>query len=228
MWYLYLDESGDLGFDFVNKKPSNFFTVTILAVSESLVNKRLSKAVRKTLDRKLNKKRNKRRIVHELKATGTTLEIKKYIYNLIAGERFGLYSVTLNKRRVFEQLTKNKERTYNWVARQVLDQIPFEKANDRVQLIMDKCKAKPEVKDFNQYIQTQLLSRIAPTVPLDIDHLKSHDSPGLQLVDLFCWGFFQKYERKNTEWFDEFKDKVRYDTLYLPETKTPIRGSVPL
>ena len=24
MWYLYLDESGDLGFDFVNKKPSRF------------------------------------------------------------------------------------------------------------------------------------------------------------------------------------------------------------
>ena len=30
MWYLYLDESGDLGFDFVTKRPSNFFTVTVL------------------------------------------------------------------------------------------------------------------------------------------------------------------------------------------------------
>ncbi len=27
MWNLYLDESGDLGFDFVNKKPSKFFTI---------------------------------------------------------------------------------------------------------------------------------------------------------------------------------------------------------
>jgi len=34
MWYLYLDESGDLGFDFVHKKPLNFFTVTIPAVKE--------------------------------------------------------------------------------------------------------------------------------------------------------------------------------------------------
>ncbi len=32
MWYLYLDESGDLGFDFVNKKPSKFFTITILVI----------------------------------------------------------------------------------------------------------------------------------------------------------------------------------------------------
>lgn len=27
--YLYLDESGDLGFDFENKKPSRFFVITI-------------------------------------------------------------------------------------------------------------------------------------------------------------------------------------------------------
>jgi len=32
MWFLYLDESGDLGFDFVNRKPSKFFTITILAI----------------------------------------------------------------------------------------------------------------------------------------------------------------------------------------------------
>lgn len=32
MLYLYLDESGDLGFDFFAKKPSRFFTVTILAI----------------------------------------------------------------------------------------------------------------------------------------------------------------------------------------------------
>lgn len=32
MWFLYLDESGDLGFDFVNKKPSKFFTIAILEI----------------------------------------------------------------------------------------------------------------------------------------------------------------------------------------------------
>ncbi len=32
MLYLYLDESGDLGFNFVNRKPSRDFTATVLAV----------------------------------------------------------------------------------------------------------------------------------------------------------------------------------------------------
>jgi hypothetical protein len=31
MIFLYLDESGDLGFDFVNKRPSKYFVVTVLA-----------------------------------------------------------------------------------------------------------------------------------------------------------------------------------------------------
>lgn len=65
MLYLYLDESGDLGFDFVNKKPSKFFTITILAIRGSQNNRLLIKAVKKTLVRKLNRKKS---IVAELKS----------------------------------------------------------------------------------------------------------------------------------------------------------------
>ena len=68
MWYLYLDESGDLGFDFVNKKPSKYFTVAILLVKGGADNLRLLKAVKKTVKRKAeperqqgsNRKRTKR------------------------------------------------------------------------------------------------------------------------------------------------------------------------
>jgi len=80
MWFLYLDESGDLGFDFVNKKPSNYFTITILAISDYARNRAIIKAAAKTLKRKLNRKLFKRRVVHELKASETTFDIKKYLY----------------------------------------------------------------------------------------------------------------------------------------------------
>jgi len=106
MWYLYLDESGDLGFDFVNKKPSKFFTVAILALSCRDTNRKLIKEVKGVLRRKLNS-------------------------------------------------------------------------------------------------------------PLDVYHLISHENYGLQAVDLFCWGVFQKYERKNNEWFNIFEKKVLFDELFL-------------
>ena len=57
MWHLYLDESGDLGFDFVNKKPSKFFTITILAVSSDERNKALISATKKVIRKKIKSKK---------------------------------------------------------------------------------------------------------------------------------------------------------------------------
>ncbi|MFA6526510.1 MAG: DUF3800 domain-containing protein [Candidatus Buchananbacteria bacterium] len=216
MWYLYLDESGDLGFDFVNKKPSKFFTVTILALSCHSANRQLIKAVKTTLRRKLNNSKHRKRIIQELKGTVTTLEIKKYFYNKVKGVKFGIYSITLNKKKVFEKLARDKPRVYNYIARKVLDQIPFEKnSGDRVELILDKSMAKPEITEFNSYIRRQLEGRLSPHIPLDIYHWLSHENYGLQAADLFCWGIFQKYERQNTDWLDVYSDKIRFDEQFL-------------
>ncbi len=208
MWYLYLDESGDLGFDFVNKKPSKNFTVTILALNGVDTNRKLLNAVKETLHRKLYPGA-------ELKGSDMDIKIKKYFYKRAESIRFSLFSMTLNKRRVYDALTKEKARVYNYVARLVLDKIPFEKAVSRVELIVDKSKSKPEIRDFNQYIINQLKGRLDPKVPLDIYHYVSHENLGLQAVDLFSWGFFRKYEKKDLEWFDVFKKKVVFDDLYL-------------
>ena len=217
MWFLYLDESGDLGFDFVNKKPSKFFTITILALSSVEKNRALINAVKHTLERKLKKKKLQRITTQELKGYKTSLEVKKYFYNQISDLKFRLYSLTLNKKRVYAKLTKEKERIYNYLARLVLDKIPFEQASTRVELIVDKSKGKPEVKEFNSYIIRQLQGRLDPNVPLDIYHYLSHENLGLQAVDMFCWGMFRKYEKKDLSWFNVFsKDKVIYDELYLP------------
>lgn len=216
MWYLYLDESGDLGFDFVNKKPSKFFTVTILALSSRDANRQLIRAAKITLRRKLNNAKRQKRIVQELKGTGTTIEIKKYFYKKVKDTKFGIYSVTLNKKKVYEKLTKEKSRVYNYIARQVLDQIPFEKNDDdRVELILDRSMAKPEIEEFNSYIRRQLEGRLSPKVPLDIYHWLSHENFGLQAADLFCWGIFQKYERQNENWRDVFSEKIRLDEQFL-------------
>ena len=48
-------------------------------------------------------------------------------------------------------------------------------------------------------------------------HWKSHETPGLQSADMFCWGIFEKYERNREEWFKLFKDKIKFCSVYLPE-----------
>lgn len=210
MWYLYLDESGDLGFDFVNKKPSKFFTVTILAVRGEN-NHKLTKAVKITLRRKFAKKQR----VDELKGHKCPLSVKKYFYNQVKDIKFALYAITLNKMRVYERLRQDKERVYNFIARLVLDQIPFSNADLRVEIIVDKSKTKQNIAEFNQYILRQIKSKFDPKVPLDVCHLDSKQNFGLQAVDIFCWGIFRRHEKQDTEWREAFKEKIVYDEIYL-------------
>lgn len=211
MWYLYLDESGDLGFDFFVKKPSKFFTVTVLTVNGIENNKQLISAVKKTIKRKLPGEQA------EMKGAKDSIKVKKYFYRQVSAIPFNIYSVTLNKQRVYDSLAKQKDRVYNFIARNVLDKIPVENASLRIEVIIDKSKSKKEITEFNEYIVRHIKGRIDPRVPLDIYHWTSHENLGLQAVDTFSWGIFRKYERKDYEWFNIFKGKVRYDTTYLPE-----------
>ena len=215
MWYLCLDESGDLGFDFVNKKPSKYFTVCLLATSDTRVYETIQRAIRRTLRAKVNKGGRAKHLKHEIKATHTTLEAKQYFYRRIAKLHFGIYALTLNKRRVFERLTREKERVYNFVTRLVLDQIPFERAQDRVHLLIDRSKGKAEIADFNQYVIRSLQGRLNPQIPLNIHHIDSCEDPALQAADLFAWGVFRSYEAKDSAWLEVFRDKVRLNQMYL-------------
>ena len=210
MLYLYLDESGDLGFDFFTKKPSRFFTVTILVVHGAENNRALFNAVKKTIKRKFRKK-----TCVELKGSHTSIEIKRYFYSLVSGIPFDIYALTLNKRRVYNELAQKKERVYNFIARLVLDKISLDKVSTRIGLIIDKSKDKREQDEFNGYIVEQLKGRIDPKIPLDISHYKSDENSGLQAVDLFSWGIFRKYEKNDSIWYDVFHDKVKYCDIYL-------------
>jgi hypothetical protein len=215
-WFLYLDESGDLGFNPDKPGRSRHFTICILAISTTTRNRTVASAVKKTLKRKLNPKGKHRRMVKELKANATSFEVKEYFFRQLSGVRFGLYALTLNKDRLYPELQKQKDRIYNYLARLILDQLPLENASDAVNLVLDQRKNRRERQEFNDYIKRELASRLPPGVRLRITHEDSVNNHCLQAVDLFCWGIFRKYEREDNLWFDLFQGKVRYHTLYLP------------
>ena len=215
-WFLYLDESGDLGFNPDKPGRSRHFTICILAVSTTTRNRTVASAVKKTLARKLNPKRKRRRVVKEIKANATNFEVKEYFFRQLSGVRFGLFALTLNKDRLYPELQSQKDRTYNYLARLILDHLPLENASDAVNLVLDKRKNRKERQEFNAYIQRELANRLPPKVRLRITHEDSANNHCLQAADLFCWGIFRKYEREDTGWYDVFQGKVRYDSVYLP------------
>ena len=97
----------------------------------------------------------------------------------------------------------------------LLDQINFSVANTQISLIIDKSKSKPEIAEFDRYILLNLKGNINPKIPLKIAHRDSQEDLCLNAVDLFSWGIFRKYEKKNTAWYDVFKEKIYYEDLYL-------------
>lgn len=106
MVYLYLDESGDLGFDFFAKKPSKYFTVTVMLVQGIENRKKIAKAVKRTLQNKFPKQKT------ELKGSKQSIEIKRYFYRHVESVSFEIYALTLNKRRVYDYLSQKKDRGF--------------------------------------------------------------------------------------------------------------------
>ncbi|MFC1751863.1 DUF3800 domain-containing protein [Thermoproteota archaeon] len=214
MLYLYLDETGDLCFDFVNKKPSKHFTITILVVRGVENNRALINSVKKTLKRKLNHKKSKEKI-HELKGTNLSFENKQYFYKLVKEIPFSLFSITINKRKLYDRLVENKHRAYNYISKLVLEKIPIKEKEKQVIFIVDKSKAKKEIENFNDYIITHLQGRLDLNVPLQIEHKNSINEYCLQVVDVFSWGIYRKYEKQDDTWFNVYSSKVKTYDLYF-------------
>jgi len=216
--FIFLDESGDLGFDFSKAGTSPYFVITLLVCCDKPIQDGFRRAVKRTLKNKLNRKKKGSRIVQELKGTGTTLAVKRYFYGQLPTEGWEIYSVTLNKDRVADPLrTKaGKKKLYNFLARFLLEKVHFPDEVQRVSLAVDRCKNTEEIKDFNQYVANQLEALLPLNTRLDIDHLASHESAGLQAVDLFCWGFARKDAMGDRDWYEIYRGNVRYATVYLP------------
>lgn len=215
--FIYLDESGDLGFDFRKKKTTKKFVITLLVCHRDAARKEFAKAVRRTLKNKLNRKKKGSRHITELKGTDTTLEIKRYFFRNIKDNNWSIYALVLNKVRVETHLqTKiGKKKLYNFLARFLMEKLDLSTVQRNVELVVDRCKNKEEVRDFNQYLVNQLEALLPLNTDLNISHLTSQESAGLQAVDLFSWGIFRKYENNDMEWYKVYRDKLGFETEYL-------------
>jgi len=215
--FIYLDESGALGFDYSKKKTTRKFVITLLICNSDAARKDLGKAVRRTLKNKLSRSKTKSRRVTELKGTNTTLEIKKYFLRNIKNDDWAIYALVLNKSRVEAPLkTKTgKKKLYNFLSRFLVEKLPLSDVERNVEMVVDRSKNKEETRDFNQYLFNQVEALLPLNTAFDISHLSSVESAELQAADLFCWGIFRKYERDDQEWYDIFKEKIKYETEYL-------------
>ncbi|MDR0676994.1 MAG: DUF3800 domain-containing protein [Elusimicrobiota bacterium] len=118
--YIYLDESGDLGFDFKNKKPSRFFTICCVVIKKDEDRNFILKRIKRIL-KNISKKR---KIIEEIKAIETNLRTKIKLYNKIKDINFEIYSIIIKKQNI--KVLQKADILYNYFVEMILQDIIFD------------------------------------------------------------------------------------------------------
>lgn len=205
---IYLDESGDLGFNFENKGTSRYFVIVLLVCRNKLAINSFKNAVKRTIRNKLKTKKSN---LKELKGTDTILTVKKYFYtHADKSQDWHLYGIVLDKQKLKNKLRllPNEHRIYNYLSKEVLKQVNLTQVRSSLLLVVDKRKGKRGINEFNKYLSNHLEATLPLNVTYDISHEQSHENSVLQAVDMFCWGIYRDYEYKDNTWVSIYRERL--------------------
>jgi len=196
MKYLFLDESGDMGF---GDKSSRYFVITILicGIKEEQELKRVIKRVRQ----KILKKKLKNST--EIKWNNSNESIKQKVINELSKINFEVFTIILDKSKVYDYLKKEKHKLYNYLSKLIITECSI---NGKCELTIDRSKNKRSLRDdFDRYIRFNLRDRVSN---LSIKHEDSKLNGCLQALDFVSGAIFNKYEFKNSYYHDVIRNKI--------------------
>ena len=214
MAYIFMDESGCLGFDFKKKGTSQNFIITFLFASSK---RPLEKIVRRAFQ-KMDKKERKR-LAGALHCHKAHPRLRLRVLNeLRQVDDVSVMLIRLNKRKVFTHLQDEKAVLYNFVTTILLDRIINQKilpADGKVHLIA----ARRETNRFlNENYKSYLKEKSKKKLDIDISIRVPTEEKGLQIADFISWSAFRYYEHADDTYFEVIKRLVvQNSTLFGSE-----------
>ncbi|HBU69500.1 MAG TPA: hypothetical protein DEE98_03850 [Elusimicrobia bacterium] len=205
MSYIFLDESGDLGFDFDKVKTSHYFVVSCLFVNDK---RPVEKIVKKVFSILSNKEiRHHSGVLHCVKEHPKTRE---RLLSLLAQKDVSIISIYLDKKKVYTRFHNEKHVFYNYVVNILLDRIYTKKLIplDNITLIASKRETNKFLNEnFKEYLNKQINSNHQRMISIEIRTPSQEKC--LQIVDFVCWAVFRKIEKKDDSYYKIISDKVR-------------------
>ena len=212
MAYIFLDESGDLGFNFKKKRTSLFFVVTCLFVE----NKRpIEKIIKKTHSEL--KKKHKRRfgVLHAVKEKPITRQ--RLLKRLVEKECF-IMTIYLNKKKVYTRLQDEKQIVYNYVTNILLDRIYSKKliqSKSKIMLIASRRETNKFLNEnFRDYLNRQVKNR--HKIDIEVKIKTPSEEKVLQAVDFVSWSIFRKYEYGDESYYNAIRNKIVEENPLFP------------
>ncbi|MEX0918894.1 MAG: DUF3800 domain-containing protein [Candidatus Paceibacterota bacterium] len=209
MAYIFLDESGDLGF---KKSSSKWFLITIAITSDARCLERVVKKIWRGL-RKKHKHLGELHASHEKDVTRTR------VLRLVSDcSDLKIMTVILNKQKVYVDLQNQKNYLYNYTANILLDRLHSSKIlkdGELIDLVVDRKDTKRSLREnFINYLTSSMGSRRKGGFKVKLH--ASHENKSLQAVDFISWALFRKYEHGDYEFYEIIKDKITDERLLFP------------
>lgn len=203
--YMYIDESGDLGFE---EGSSKYIIISCLMVENPNEIDRIIKNMRRNKFKKELSKMN------ELRAYKLYNHIKIYMLRkLNTVPEVKVFHIILEKKKVFSNYLKNdKHKLYNFIAGKLAKNIPL--SNTNIEIKVDKSKGNIFLqRDFNEYFK-RMLEQGNDGINCKIEHSYSHSWSGLQFADLLAWCCFQKFEKNNSSYLEILSIEQEFYTIW--------------
>lgn len=212
MAFIFLDESGDLGFNFKKKKTSKFFVITSLFVNNQ---RPIEKIVKKTHSELRKRYKRKRGVLHAVKERPLT---RQRLLKRLAEQDIALMTIYLNKSKVYTRLQDEKQILYNYVANILLDRVFAKRIIDfkgRIFLIASRRETNKFLNEnFKNYINNQAKNIHRKNIQVEIK--TPHQEKSLQVVDFACWAVFRKYEYGDDSYYNIIKGKIVEESPLFP------------
>ena len=191
--YIYLDESGDLGF---GRGGTKYFTIAFVVMRDPVPFRRCVKRVKV--------KYHIPRDV-ELKGYTTRENIKTDLLNRFAKLDIEVHSITVRKKNVNPRLQRDTNIFYNYmVGLSLVERILQEPPNSEVIINIDKrIISITSGAKFDEYLRLKTwYERERQDIELKIYHIDSQKSHAIQGIDIICNSIFRKYNSNNYKLFN--------------------------
>lgn len=195
--YVYMDESGDLGFEF-DSGSSQYFVITLVVTKDSAA---LARCMKKAREKVIKKKWHQ---VSELKANKSSENVINRVLAEFQKVDAQIHYIVVDKKQVFDYLRSQKKRLYNYIAGIILGETNL--SFDDITMIVDKRETKLFARDnFDAYI-VEKLQRAGRSAK--ISHFASSRNASLQTVDHLCWSIFRNYEHHDSRFYAKIQHKI--------------------
>lgn len=201
MSYIFLDESGDLGFD-DKKHNSKYFIITALFITDKKPLEKLVQKIHSNLRKKVKKIGGG--ILHSVKEKPIT---RNRLLKNLNRLKLALMVIYLDKSKVYTKMQNEKHVLYSYITNILIDRI-FTKnlidKNKEIILVASRRETNRFLNsNFEDYIKSKIKNRHKLDIKVEIKN--SAEEKSLQAVDFASWAIFRKYEFEDLKYYEVIK-----------------------